>query len=249
MTLYWTPGNRDDALLAIAVVVFTALELRYNFWKRITNRIGDFFGRPLPTGYVLALPFLIWFWLSLVFFVHYNENILLVRAFNLGSELGTGHIFVWMVLAMIATRWGFKNIVAGFDILGMFGALHEIIWYAFYGAVYGYTDTYYYLPFIFLGITLLGAYAFLSRNGSIPTIDRRTIILMIVFFVVMDAMWAIAGFPVPVSLSSGNTPLFLNLQTNLIESESWVIPAIPLIMAKPEVITRPISWLKGWVKK
>ena len=252
MTLYWTSGNRNDAILALVVAAFTIIELRYGFWKRITNRIGDFFGRPLPTRYVLALPFVIWFWLTLLLFVHYDENILLVRAFNLGQEVGTGHVFVWFILAAIFTRWGYNNLVGGFTIVGMFGALHEIVWYAFYAVVYQseVSGTYlFYLPFMVLGLSLTVSYVVLSRNGSIPTVDKRTLLTIAIFFIVLDSMWAVGGFPVTVDLAHGNTPLFYNLTVNLVENYSWVVPAIPLIIAKPRTITRPIRWLQRWAKK
>ena len=244
MTLYWTSGNRNDVILAIVVVIFTALELRYNLWKRINSRIGDFFGRPLPTAYVLSSPFLIWFWLSLLLFVQYDENILLVRAFNIGQAFGTGHVFVWLTIAAIVTRWGYKDILGGALVVGTYSALHELVWYTFYWLAYPsqFSGTYqFYLPFMVLGLALIGSYFLLSRNGSIATIDRRTFITFILLFVVFDLMWSFAGFPVSVSLIHGGTNLFYSLPVNLVECLSWVMPAIPLVIARPVVRSRAAS--------
>jgi hypothetical protein len=213
----------------------TFVELRFNLWKRINSRVGDFFGRPLPTAYVLSLPFIFWFWLSLLLFVKFDANLLVLRAFNfVGNGLGTGHYLTWVVIALVVTVWGWDNILAGVLVVGLYSALHEAFWYVFYFVAYPgqFSVTFpFYLPFVYLGACLSIGYVLLSHHRSIPSIPTKAILEMVALFIVIDAMWLVAGFPVTISLTTGGTQYFLNLMVNLIEDNSWVVPAVPLVVA------------------
>lgn len=233
--VYWTHGNISNVEYGTLILIMTAVELRFNLWKRINSRVGDFFGRPLPTAYVLSLPFIFWFWLSLLLFVKFDANLLVLRAFNfVGNGLGTGHYLTWVVIALVVTVWGWDNILAGVLIVGLYSALHEAFWYAFYFVAYPgqFVQTFpFYLPFVYLGACLSVGYVLLAHHKSIPSVPTRAILEMLALFIVIDAMWLLAGFPVTISLTTGGTEYFTNLFVNLIEDNSWVVPAVPLVVA------------------
>jgi len=189
---------------------------------------------------------IVWFWLSLYFFVKFNTNLINLRVVNalVGTGVGTGHWFAWLAIAAIATRWGWDNAPAGFLTVGLYSALHEGFWYVFYYAIYPgqiALTWLFYLPFGYLVLCQSISYLLLSRNrkvderyASIPKIPTRIFLMTIALFLVTDIMWAMAGFPVTVRLDTGPTPQFPDLSTNLIEDNSWVTPALPLIFSERE---------------
>lgn len=233
-TEYWTTGNRDDVIYGVGLLVFMVIEKKYNPLKKLKSSVGDFFGRPYQRIWALSLPFVIWFWLSLIFFVKYDTNLLLLRVFNIGVSLGTGHWFFWLMAAALVTVYGWDNIVSGIMVVGLLSALHEPIWYLFYYLVYPAETAQaflFYLPFVFLCGAMLIAYFVLSHNGSIVKIPTSTLLQVFLIMVVFHALWALAGFPVSIDLITGGTQYYLSLSIALIENLSWVIPGLVLLVA------------------
>ena len=180
------------------------------------------------------MPFVAWFWLSLVFFVNYDANILILRVFNFGGTFGAGHWFIWLMFAALATRYGYNNIVQGGVVIGLLAAIHEITWYVFYYLVYPYESSLafvFYLPFIFLCCAFVVAYIVLSRNGSMITLPKNTLVTVVAVTVVFDALWALAGFPVTIDLVTGGTSLYGSLIVNMVENMSWIVPCLIVLLA------------------
>ncbi|GEM_PF-1911881 len=244
---FYTPGNVHDILYAIALLIFVAIEVRFSPLRKLARSTGDFFGHPYPRIWALSMPFVIWFWLSLLFFVHYDANILVLRVFDIGGTLGTGHWFIWLMFAALVTRYGWDNIIQGGIVIGLVAAMHEITWYVFYYIVYPAESSLafvFYLPFIFLCCAFVVAYFVLAYPWSVTIrtriikgpcsivrIPTNTLVTVMAVIVVFDALWALAGFPVTIDLVTGGTSLYLSLLDNMVENASWVIPCLILLVA------------------
>jgi len=180
--------------------------------------------------YSVALAVAMWF--TFVLYVSYDKNLLVLRQFDLGSVFGTGHWFTWVIMAVVLTRWGWNDIVSGLFIVGAFSALHEMVWYVFDGLTYpGQLEVafWYYVPFIALGGVLVCCYVALSWKGKMAHVPVKSWVLCLSTFFIFDALWALAGFPVTVSLTTGGTAFFGNLAVNALEDLSWVIPGMTLL--------------------
>lgn len=232
---FWSAGNVHNLVFAVAVAAGTGIELKWGFLGKI--RAYDWqFGRMrrlLPKPYVLlSANFAAWFWVTLFLFVDYDKNVLLVRVADFGLTLGTGHVLAWAAIAAVFTVWGWSDLSAGFLAVGVFSSLHELLWYFFYAFAYGselFTAYPYYVPFMLLGISLTVSFLLLKKGKRIRGPSAKQLIMCISVMAVFDAMWLLAGFPVTVDILHGGTGLFGNLQTNLIEDLSWVMPGMVLL--------------------
>src|SRR5208337_2475647 len=127
----------DDLLLALILIAFTAIELRYSLLEKFKGHRAEFFGGRMVRPYLLySVALAVAMWFTFVLYVSYDKNLLVLRQFDLGSVFGTGHWFTWVIMAVVLTRWGWNDIVSGLFIVGAFSALHEMVWYVFDGLTY-----------------------------------------------------------------------------------------------------------------
>lgn len=218
-------GNQHDIEVAIGLLVFTAIELKWSPLKRFKDHRAKFyFGKELWTWAMLSSGVCVWFFLNLVLFVRFNGSLVTQRVFNFGPQpLGAGYWLTWLVIAVVVTRWGWDNIASGVMVMGLVGSIHEWLWYVFYTIAYPsqLLYDYYYSPFMVLMVALVVCYFLLSRHGSIRSLGTERIIMMIAMVVAFNSVWLAGGFPVSIFLD-GPGPLFGNVLVGIIETLSWV---------------------------
>jgi len=159
--------------------------------------------------------------------VNYSGNPILIRI----SPQNSGHLFTWIAIMLVAWRFGYNDIINGVLTAGLFAALHEIVGVSAtlitgtYGAV---TVTllnaieYYSAFFVLLAAIII---ARVEYSGIRDIKVWATTIVIIVYTV----LWASIGYPATINLL-GPTTYFNNPDVNLLESLSWLIPSIVMIM-------------------
>jgi hypothetical protein len=246
---FWSVGNIDNVIYTAIIISLTLVEVHYGVLRRLLKKQMNFSNdivlgplmRRLPGSQPKLVPLIpiassavvTWFWLSLVFLVHYNMNLQLVRVANFVVAAGAGHFFAWLAIAAIVTRWGWDNIVQGGLIVGVYSALHEFYFYVFYTAAYfsEVTSTLvFYLPFNLLTTTMCVCYYVLVKKQTVKSVGKERIFQVLIILTVFNAMCLIGGYPVTVSTVTGPGPLFFDLPTNILENIGWVLPALPLIV-------------------
>lgn len=232
---FWV-ANKNDIYLAVGLLVFLAIELKLKPVKRYKDhRAKFFFGREIWSWAMMSSAFCAWMFLTLYFFVSFNTNITLLRLFNITPDNpnGTGHWFAWLAIAIVFTRYGWKNMLAGASHASFFASIHELIWYGAYfiGNPFLFVDVFpFYSPFIFDLILFVFAYFLLKRNGSIGGFPANRVILGIAVTIALDAMWVLAGFHITVDLGLREmTQYGIDLDVNLNENSGWLALAVILI--------------------
>lgn len=159
----------------------------------------------------------------------YTGNILLIRALNAGNS---GHLLSWIAIMLIAYRFGYNDIFKGVLVAGAFAAFHEIISVGItlvigaYGASVGITlaeALWYYSTFFFLLAAILVAY--FTFTGTETWYEmKRAVIFLTIYSIIVSSIGAIGTVDL-----SGPTIYFYNLDVNLIEQLSWLLPSVVLI--------------------
>lgn len=241
---FWNSGNVSNLELSAILLAAVILESKLHLLPRlrpplvpgqiirigIKNLIRKGTILPLQLAYFVFSVFfsmsfvIVDFWLT-----KFNENLILLRAFNVGEFIaakGIGHWLVWFVLLVVFLRYGWADVIHGAFSVGLLVALHEGLWYVAYSLAY--TDQaavtlYYYSPFFILfGALALG---YFKMSDVIPH-DRikRTILIGLAVY----AVWLLMGLPVSVNNITGPTDLYYNLFVNGIEDNSWIIMGVSL---------------------
>lgn len=159
----------------------------------------------------------------------YSGNILLIRALNAGNS---GHLISWIAVIIVAYRYGYNDLFKGVIVAGTFASFHELISVLItlvigaYGQEAGITliqALWYYSTFFFL----LGAFVltYFVYTGTETWYEmKRMVVFLLGFSIIVASIGAISSVDL-----SGPTIYFYNLDVNLIEQASWLIPSIVLI--------------------
>jgi len=159
----------------------------------------------------------------------YSGNILLIRALNAGNS---GHLISWVAIMLVAYRFGYNDILKGLTIAGAFAAGHEIVSILIslaagsYGAAQGVSlasGLWYYSTFFFLLGAILIAY-FVYDGTSTASALFRSMLILTGYSIVVASIGAVGTLNV-----LGPTIYFYNLDVNLIEQLSWLMPAIVFV--------------------
>jgi hypothetical protein len=164
-------------------------------------------------------------WITIMmFFTNLDTNIVMQRT----TILETGHYLVWASIFIVYLRYGILDPIKGAFITGRYAAIHELVWYVGYfwanpNVIPEVASSYF--PF-FVFCTCLTIASFVLFPDAVP---RNKMVIFLVATIVFDALWVEAGFPITVDLVDGKTDLYPDLQTNMTEDDSWLIPAVTLL--------------------
>lgn len=233
-----------DPFLYFGIAVWP---VSYFLWKtRFTDKIRSFKGfhfqghyiemrTPTPANFLgpqkfywntyqaLSVMAIAAFLYIMLFFTKFDQNIVMLRVANLTSVFGTGHYMIWVAAFIVYLRFGAPfDFIRGIYAMAFFGALHELLFYATWVSLYGFSSLYMNSPFLILISGMLFGFLLLFRK-EILSWKRITIIIgaMSMFYF----LWGSAGFPVTLNIDTGHTIFFSNMSVNLIEDLSWLMPA------------------------
>lgn len=235
MLEFWSTGNVRDIEVIAVVCVLTVIQWRF--------KVVELF-RKVRLLYVMTLSLSMGATAAFVLVVFYIDflvapipggnpipGLILFRAYSV-LVIGSGHWFTWVALFMVYARYGWKDIVAGGIKTAVFGALHELSWYAAYMVS---TPTralevaYYYSPFIVLLLVSLVVYAVLCKIGTIEPFPAGRLLAAYAFLLAFDSIWVIAGFPISIDNILGPTALYSSVAVNAIEDMGWLVLAAVML--------------------
>lgn len=159
----------------------------------------------------------------------YSGNVLMIRAANAGNS---GHLISWIAIMLIFYRFGFDDILRGAGAAAGFIALHESISVfttmisGGYGATFGVTFSTalwnYSTFFVLLAAASIVYVAFMGNETFGPF--KKAGILLLIYSLVLVSIGGVGTINL-----LGQTPFFNNLDVNLQEQLSWIIPSLYLI--------------------
>jgi hypothetical protein len=161
--------------------------------------------------------------------VNYAGNPLMIRM----SAQNSGHLFTWIAIMLVAWRFGHDDFVNAVLTAGLFAALHEIFGVSATLIAGTYGDTtllnaaeYYSAFFVLLAAIIIARVTYSGTKDIRPTVWATAAVIA-----VYTALWASIGYPAALNLL-GPTAYFDNPDVNLLESLSWMIPAIVMVMPR-----------------
>lgn len=120
-------------------------------------------------------------------------------------------------------------------------SFHEMLWYATFYAEHLFTNTYFNPDWFTHGksfyayIVIITAFFILSNRGAYKLPIRMILVLGIYYL-----FWLGLGFPVTVDYN-GFTPYYFNLDVNILEIVSWIIPIFMLPIEQHKYITMLVN--------
>ena len=156
----------------------------------------------------------------------FNQNIVMLRTQNYTDVVGTGHWLIWLAAFIVYARFGVPfDFVKGIYAMAFFGGLHEGMWYITYIVdVAGIQSLYINSPFLILISGMIFGFLLLFRKQTHLSWTRISLIVfgMAMFYF----MWYFAGFHTTLDIMTGRTAFYYNIDVNMIENLSWVMPAL-----------------------
>jgi hypothetical protein len=156
----------------------------------------------------------------------YSGNILLIRNIN---DSNTGHLLSWVAIMLLVYRFGYNDILKGITVGAAFAACHEIVSVLVslivgaYGASMGVTlsqaISFYSTFFFMLGSIMVAFFAF----GGMKQIRdlSKSMGVLVIFSIIVGSIGGVGTIDL-----LGPTQYFYNLNVNLIEQCSWLMPSI-----------------------
>jgi hypothetical protein len=235
---FWSAGNIHDLELFFILMVLLALQLRFDLASRLKKLYPDYLWKGFGLYQVLSLSAAGGVVAALFLWTDFDQPLNVLRVGNfLLNGLGAGHWLDWLAISLVFVRFaGWElDLFSAAVLMTFFDAMHEAAWYVFY-LIANPQDLfiigYYYLPFLLDIGFFIAAYFLLVHFKQLEPLPWRTMAYFALTLVVFDSLWVIAGFPITVDTVTGGTPLFLDPSTNLVEHESWFMPALPLVFSR-----------------